>query len=120
VRAPRRFAWAPGQHVFVRFLGLGLHALSSHPFTVSSLHAAGAGGENTTEGEGENTVELVLRVHGGITRALAAKAAGRPAWATRVVLDGPYGGLHAPLRAFERVYLLAGGSGASILHYILI
>jgi hypothetical protein len=77
---------------------------------VISLHAAGAEGDNdnTTAGEGENTVELVLRVHGGIARALAAKAAGNLAWTARVVLDGPYGGLHAPLRALERVHLLAG------------
>ncbi|KAJ6463186.1 FAD-binding domain-containing protein [Mycena vulgaris] len=101
VRTPARFTWAPGQHVFVRILGLGAHALTSHPFTVSSLRASGA-------------VELVLRVHGGLTRALAARAAAAPAgWATRVVLDGPYGGLHVPLAAYERVYLLAGGTGAT-------
>ncbi|KAJ7683212.1 FAD-binding domain-containing protein [Mycena rosella] len=101
VRAPARLSWTPGQHVFVRVLGLGVHTLTSHPFTVSSLRASGA-------------AELVLRVHGGLTRALAARVAAAPAgWATRVVLDGPYGGLHVPLAAYERVYLLAGGTGAT-------
>ncbi|KAJ7116706.1 FAD-binding domain-containing protein [Mycena epipterygia] len=103
VRVPARFKWAPGQHVFVRVLGLGAHALTSHPFTISSLHAAGA----------QNTAELVLRAHGGLTRALARKVGGTPGWTTRVVLDGPYGGLHVPLAAYERVYLLAGGTGAT-------
>ncbi|KAJ7470930.1 FAD-binding domain-containing protein [Mycena latifolia] len=101
IRAPTRFKWAPGQHVFVRILGLGVHALTSHPFTVSSLHESGA-------------VELVLRVHGGLTAAIAARVAASPAgWTTRVVLDGPYGGLHVPLAAYQRVYLLAGGTGAT-------
>ncbi|KAJ6627669.1 FAD-binding domain-containing protein [Mycena sp. CBHHK59/15] len=105
IRAPAgRFKWAPGQHIFVRVLGLGVHALSSHPFTISSVRAAGAA---------ENTVELVLRVHGGITLALASRVEGKAGWATRVVVDGPYGGLHVPLQAYERVYFLAGGSGAT-------
>jgi NAD(P)H-flavin reductase len=101
VRVPSRFKWSPGQHVFVRILGLGAHALTSHPFTVSSLHTRGA----------ENTAELVMRVHRGLTGALAQRVAGKAAWTSRVVVDGPYGGLHVPLKAYERVYLLAGGSG---------
>ncbi|KAJ7606729.1 FAD-binding domain-containing protein [Mycena polygramma] len=109
IRVPKRFKWTPGQHVFVRILGSGVHALTSHPFTVSSLHTRGK----------ENTVELVLRVHGGLTRALAARVAGKAAWSTRVVVDGPYGGLHVPLKAYERVYLLAGGSGATFTLPIL-
>ncbi|KAJ6560971.1 FAD-binding domain-containing protein [Mycena sp. CBHHK59/15] len=103
ISVPRRFKWAPGQHIFVRFLGLGIHALSSHPFTVSSVHTTGE----------DNTVELVLRVHGGITRALAQKVFGKPGWSTRVVVDGPYGGVHIPLQTYDRVVLLAGGSGAT-------
>ncbi|KAJ7082896.1 FAD-binding domain-containing protein [Mycena belliarum] len=102
VAAPSRFKWAPGQHVFVRVLGLGVHALTSHPFTVSSLRGPDA-----------QSVELVMRVRGGLTRALAGRAAGKAAWATRVVLDGPYGGLHVPLAKYERVFLLAGGTGAT-------
>lgn len=101
VRVSSRFKWSPGQHVFVRILGLGAHALTSHPFTVSSLHTRGA----------ENTAELVMRVHRGLTGALAQRVAGKAAWTSRVVVDGPYGGLHVPLKAYERVYLLAGGSG---------
>jgi hypothetical protein len=104
IRVPKSFKWAPGQHVFVRILGLGVHALTSHPFTISSLHTSGA--------ETENTAELVMRVHRGLTGALARRVTGKAAWTSRVVLDGPYGGLHVPLKAYERVYLLAGGSGA--------
>ncbi|KAF8174796.1 hypothetical protein K438DRAFT_1908841 [Mycena galopus ATCC 62051] len=80
VRVPKSFKWAPGQHVFVRILGLGVHALTSHPFTISSLHTS---------------------------------VTGKATWKSRVVVDGPYGGLHVPLKVYERVYLLAGGSGAT-------
>jgi hypothetical protein len=104
--------WAPGQHVFVRVLGLGVHALTSHPFTISSLHTSSGG-----EGKEEAELELVMRVHGGLTRALARRVAGKAAWATRVVVDGPYGGLHVPLQAYERVYLLAGGSGGFVCFF---
>ncbi|KAF8182192.1 hypothetical protein K438DRAFT_1975729 [Mycena galopus ATCC 62051] len=92
-------------HVFVRILGLCVHALTSHPFTISSLHTSGAGTENTAE--------LVMRVHRGLTGALARRVTGKATWTSRVVVDGPYGGLHVPLKAYERVYLLAGGSGAT-------
>ncbi|KAJ7246047.1 hypothetical protein C8J57DRAFT_1361371 [Mycena rebaudengoi] len=107
IRAPKHFAWAPGQHVFVRFFGLGIiHTPTLHPFTVSSLH--------TSSGNGDaNTVDLLMRVRGGITRVLADKVAGKPGWATRVVVDGPYGGLHVPLKSYDSVVLLAGGSGAT-------
>ncbi|KAJ6605111.1 hypothetical protein B0H10DRAFT_606959 [Mycena sp. CBHHK59/15] len=37
-----------------------------------------------------------------------ARPAGR-----RAVADGPYSGMHVPLAAYERVYLLAGGTGAT-------
>ncbi|KAF8168675.1 FAD-binding domain-containing protein [Mycena galopus ATCC 62051] len=103
ISVPARFKWAPGQHVFVRILGLGVHALTSHPFTISSLHTRG----------GENKAELVMRVRGGLTRAIAQRVAGKAAWTSRVVVDGPYGGTDLPLQAYERVYLLAGGSGAT-------
>ncbi|KAJ7265322.1 FAD-binding domain-containing protein [Mycena rebaudengoi] len=107
IRAPKHFAWAPGQHVFVRFFGLGmLHTPTSHPFTVSSLHTPSGNGE-------DNMVDLLMRVRGGITRALAEKVASKPGWATRVVVDGPYGGLQVPLKTYDSVVLLAGSSGAT-------
>lgn len=104
--------WNPGQHVFVRFMDLGLgplHWFSSHPFTVVSLPRDGK-------------VELVLKVHGGITAALAKKAVGRGGKAavqTRVFVDGPYGGLPIDLKGYDRVMLLAGGSGSTTIVPVL-
>ncbi|KAJ7622497.1 FAD-binding domain-containing protein [Roridomyces roridus] len=112
IATPASFKWVPGQHVFVRVFGLGVHAFSSHPFTINSVHAVGEGKEAE--------VELILRVHGGITRALAKKVEdGKREWTTRVAIDGPYGGVHAPLERYEKVYLLAGGTGATFVLPIL-
>ncbi|KAF9049544.1 hypothetical protein BDZ89DRAFT_940671 [Hymenopellis radicata] len=101
VEAPKRLRWSPGQHVFVRFVDLGIHFFSSHPFTVASIPADG------------HSLDLVLRVKKGITQKLANVATGKAARSTRVLIDGPYGGLPFDLKNFHTVYLFAGGSGAS-------
>ncbi|KAL1746923.1 hypothetical protein HDZ31DRAFT_80856 [Schizophyllum fasciatum] len=106
--APRALPIAPGQHVFLRFLDAGAHALTTHPFTVAGLR------------DGGRAADVVLRVRGGTTRALAARAAGRPAVGARVMVDGPYGGVPVALRAYDRVLLLAGGSGATFTIPILV
>ncbi|KAF7289167.1 Ferric-chelate reductase [Mycena indigotica] len=101
-----RFKWYPGQHVFIRILGLNVHTFTSHPFTIASVAAAD---------KADSNVELVLRSRGGLTRALQRRVAGKAGWSTRVVLDGPYGGLHSPrtLEKYERVVFLGGGTGAT-------
>jgi NAD(P)H-flavin reductase len=106
VPVPARFKWQPGQHVFLRFLGLGLpHAWSSHPWTIAS---APNSPENSN---GKRTLEVVMRVHGGITRVLAKRAAGKPSVALAVWVDGPYGGVPGGLAHYDEVLLLAGGTG---------
>ncbi|KAK7449781.1 hypothetical protein VKT23_013257 [Stygiomarasmius scandens] len=59
IQTPSRVRWAPGQHVFVRFLSLGIHNFSSHPFTIVSI--PGEAGR----------MELIFAVKGGITKKLA-------------------------------------------------
>lgn len=98
VAPSRRLTWAPGQHVFVRFMLGSVHSFTTHPFTVANV-----GGE----------LELIMRVRDGITRALEERAVA--GGAVRVFLDGPYGhpSLAKDLRAYDRVLFLAGGSGAT-------
>ncbi|KAL1751331.1 hypothetical protein FB107DRAFT_222251 [Schizophyllum commune] len=103
INAPRRVRAAPGQHVFLRFLGAGTHSLTSHPFTIAGVRDA--------EGGDSRGLEVVFRVHGGTTAALAARAAGKVGLSMRVLVDGPYGGVPVTLAAYDRVLLLAGGSG---------
>jgi predicted ferric reductase len=106
IPVPSRVNWSPGQHVFLRFWGLGVpHAFSSHPWTITSLPADGS------DAEGERSVDIVLRVHGGITRELARRAEDKAQTSVAVWVDGPYGGLPGGLDDYDSVLLLAGGSG---------
>ena len=107
VAIPSKLKWGPGQHFFVRFLDLGIHAATSHPFTVATLPD-----ENAAE-DSAHTVELYVRVYGGITKRLAALCQDGGLRSSRVLLDGPYGGIKGSLRVYDRVLLLAGGSGSS-------
>lgn len=102
IPVPARVSWRPGQHYFLRCWGLGIpHAFSSHPWTVTSLPGT----------HSERSLEMVIRVRGGITRALARFAAGRPSTAIAVWVDGPHGGVPGGLDAYDTVLLLGGGSG---------
>ena len=105
ITMPTKLKWRPGQHFFVRFLGLGIHAASSHPFTVATL-------SDQSEGKEGAAMEIYARVHGGITARLATLAKQGSSGSSRVLLDGPYGGVEGSLKVYDRVLLLAGGSGA--------
>ncbi|KIK61838.1 hypothetical protein GYMLUDRAFT_165314 [Collybiopsis luxurians FD-317 M1] len=106
-----KIKWTPGQHVFIRFLSLGIHAFSSHPFTITSI------GSLSGSNAGDMVpVEFILRVRSGITEKLArtARAAKGEMDVGKVWVDGPYGGVPVALSGFDHVYLFAGGSGMSI------
>lgn len=106
--------WQPTRHMFLRFNGVGLsHGLSSHPFTISSLPPFFQG----------ETAELKFLIGaspngdggGGLTGVLSSMARERPGCSVKVSLDGPYGGWKAvskDLEEFDRVLIVAGGSGA--------
>ncbi|RHZ49536.1 ferric reductase family protein [Aspergillus thermomutatus] len=100
--------WKPGQHVF-----LTCHSivpLQSHPFTIASIPDDGK-------------MEFLVRAQKGSTRRFfhyASKhhhvlGSGEPSPAQRprtMLIDGPYGTIR-PLRQFDSVVLLAGGTGAN-------
>jgi predicted ferric reductase len=103
VTVPTCSTWAPGQHVFIRFLCSGLHSFSAHPFTICSLPVQG------------NTADMVFYItpRGGFTSRLAALARQNPGRKVRVLLDGPYGGLKdQTLARFDKAVIIAGGAGA--------
>ena len=104
IPAPPRFKWSPGQHVFIRFIGLGIHAFSSHPFTIASAPS-----------KEDNKIVIILRVYDGITKAIAARVAGKVSLTVPVWVDGPYGASHKSLRTFDEVFLIAGGSGEHVV-----
>ena len=108
ITIPTKLYWRPGQHFFVRFLDLGIHAASSHPFTVASLPSDRSVSEKGDDGR---VIEVYARVRGGITARLSNVAGSLKR--SRVLLDGPYGGFEGNLEIYDRVLLLAGGSGSS-------
>jgi hypothetical protein len=111
VRIPTTASWEVGQHFFVRFLSLGIHAVSIHPFTACSLPAENSSYDTTT-----SELVLYIRPQGGFTARLAKHAEIHPNSIIRVLLDGPYGGIHGQTIACStRQFVVAGGSGAGWL-----
>lgn len=95
--------WTPGQHVYLRFLTCGLHALTAHPFTISSVPQRGK----------RSQMVFYLQPRGGITGRLAKLAEKSPGMSVPVLLDGPYGGVTSRwFKGFDRTLVVAGGAGA--------
>ncbi|KAF7789874.1 hypothetical protein EIP86_000822 [Pleurotus ostreatoroseus] len=113
ITVPTKVSWRAGQHFFIRFLDLGIHAASSHPFTVASLPDASDKG-------GQHIIELYARVQGGITARLDAVAKNSTLKMSSVLLDGPYGGLEGNLHVYDRALLLGGGSGITFVVPLLL
>jgi ferredoxin-NADP reductase len=109
ISVPTKAIWRPGQHFFLRFLGTGAHAMTSHPFTVTSLPPAATAASTHDH---DHIAHFIVRVRAGLTARLATQAGSRD---LRVTLDGPYGGLDLDLPRFDRVVLLAGGSGIAFI-----
>ncbi|WYZ44867.1 hypothetical protein EsH8_VIII_000183 [Colletotrichum jinshuiense] len=96
-------SWTPGQHVYLRFMACGLHALTAHPFTICSVPQHGK----------RNQMIFYIQPKGGVTARLAKIAEKSPDIAIPVLLDGPYGGVtNRWFGGFDRTLVLAGGSGA--------
>ncbi|GAA5981975.1 hypothetical protein JCM10908_004689 [Rhodotorula pacifica] len=105
--------WTAGQHCYISFWGLDLikrpwmyGAAQAHPFSIANV---------PIDGE-QDEMRFVMRVHSGITRALARKiearalAAGSAEVDCYVSLEGPHGGC-TPIADFDTLLLIAGGSG---------
>lgn len=92
----QRTPWraTPGSHVFLWIPAV--RAIETHPFTVVST----------------NPLELVVSAHDGFTRDLFSRASESPGAILRTSCDGPYGAL-PNFSKFNRVVLVAGGSGAT-------
>lgn len=106
VSIPVDFLWTPGQHIFIRFLTLGLHSLTAHPFSICSLPAS-------PQDNRPSELVFYIRPRGGFTSRLAKIAGKQPNVLLPVLLDGPYGGVNATtLTKFDKALIIAGGSGA--------
>ncbi|KAL8721895.1 MAG: hypothetical protein Q9225_001531 [Loekoesia sp. 1 TL-2023] len=100
--------WNAGQHVFLTCHALA--PLQAHPFTIASIPEDGK-------------LEFLVKSKSGGTKRFfrhAEKSQSLPVasgdlsqrHARGVILEGPYGRIR-PLRQFDSVFLVAGGSGAT-------
>lgn len=97
--------WKPGQHIYLRFLTQGVHALTAHPFTICSLPG--------THENGRNQMVFYVRALGGLTGRLGRLAEKNPGMSVPVLLDGPYGGVQNRWsRGFDHSVVIGGGAGA--------
>lgn len=101
--------WRPGQHMFLRFLSIGAHAFTAHPFTICSLPDS-----DKLIGEPQSVMTFYVKPRGGFTGRLGAAAVKAGGSVTvPVLLEGAYGGVHGrPLTEYDRALVVACGSGA--------
>ncbi|KAI1084469.1 putative FRE ferric reductase-like transmembrane component [Whalleya microplaca] len=108
VTIPMETQWRPGQHVFLRFVHLGLHALTAHPFTICSIPVRRGSA-------GHSKLVFYVQPRGGLTGRLAKAAAKQPGFSVPVLIDGPYGGVKGkPLGTYDHSLVIACGTGAGL------
>lgn len=112
ITIPANFHWVPGQHCFLRFRSFGIHALTSHPFTICSVPS--------TSPKEKSHITFYIRHQGGFTARLYNHALKQPGASVPVFVDGPYGGINTEkYYGSDRLLVIAGGSGAGwILPFI--
>ncbi|KAJ5213470.1 hypothetical protein N7449_000639 [Penicillium cf. viridicatum] len=94
VKLSRRMHSTPGSHAFLWVPAI--RWAESHPFTLLS----------------SNPSEFVIRVYDGFTQDLYKAAQASPGRSLRCSVDGAYGQV-PNFKVFDKVVLVAGGSGAS-------
>ncbi|KAL4746387.1 hypothetical protein BDW72DRAFT_185035 [Aspergillus terricola var. indicus] len=109
MKVPTILSWKAGQHVFIRFTGIhsvGLHSLTSHPFTICST------AHDIQSLKRANEMVFYVKPKRGITGRLAKLASKKPGFTQTVLLEGPYGGVElSALERSESILIISGGSG---------
>jgi predicted ferric reductase len=88
-------AGRPGSHAFVWIPGV--RAFEAHPFTMVS----------------NDPVEFLIKARDGFTKDLYRKACDKPGKKFRTTIDGPYGNAPDLDENYDRLLLVAGGSGVT-------
>ncbi len=98
--------WSAGQHVFLRFIGV--NGMETHPFTVASIAPDSIKKYTLVPRQ----MVFLIRPQTGFTRRLFNAAHSQKGHIQyKVLVDGPYGGTGADMRAFDNVMITVGGSG---------
>ncbi|GMK57797.1 hypothetical protein CspeluHIS016_0406310 [Cutaneotrichosporon spelunceum] len=112
IRTPRALAPAPGTYFFLHLMSIS--PLANHPFTLASWRRTAAGGTELhflCKPRGGSTSVLRTSVQRALANAIPQELG---ALKLPILLDGPYGVSHN-LEGFDRVLLVAGGSGITAL-----
>ncbi|KAL1902966.1 hypothetical protein Sste5346_000878 [Sporothrix stenoceras] len=88
----------PGKHVLMWIPRI--RTFEMHPFTIIDTEAA------------NGTTEFVVKSYNGFTRKLHAYATANPGAKLWAAAEGPYGTFPDPME-YDKIILIAGGSGAS-------
>jgi NAD(P)H-flavin reductase len=111
ITVPTQTKWRPGQFVYIRMPGISL--FENHPFTISSLCSEDFPSEY---GEEYRDMILLFRPFGGFTRKVVNTALEKGENKTyRAFIDGPYGGMRRRIESFDKIVLIAGGSGITAI-----
>lgn len=95
------YKWTPGQHCFLRFKGW--RVLDSHPFSISTT---------TLEGSGTG-MKFIVVPKSGLTRDHFRQLNHQIELNKQVYIDGPYGGTFRDVTKFDKIVLVASGSGVT-------
>ncbi|TQS33498.1 hypothetical protein Golomagni_06155, partial [Golovinomyces magnicellulatus] len=103
------FTWSPGQHLYLWVPRLG--SLEAHPYTIATAR-------HVQDVCCCNSIQLVIRAHGGFSKRLHAFATDSSESTLTGFVSGPFG---APPKwdAFETLVLIGASTGASFIVPIL-
>ncbi|KAI5950143.1 FRE7 [Candida jiufengensis] len=93
------YKWKPGQHCYLRFKGLRI--LDNHPFSISSCSETHSG------------MKFLIVAKNGITKSQHKELNKNITMKKKVYIDGPYGGTFRDVNKFEKLVLLASGTGVT-------
>ncbi|KAK4941051.1 ferric-chelate reductase Frp1 [Elasticomyces elasticus] len=100
-----KFSWKPGQHVYLSIPRAGL--FEAHPFTIANVP------KTVTGNDGEDKIELYIRVHSGFTRRLHGRCQSLQGPSSFLsFISGPRG-QPPSIDRHESLILMATGNGAS-------
>ncbi|KAK6462853.1 ferric reductase transmembrane component 7 [Scheffersomyces coipomensis] len=94
------YKWKPGQHCFLRFVGSRI--LDNHPFSIASMI------DNDSK-----EMKFLIVPKKGLTKKIYDELDEFVVKEKKVYIDGPYGGTTRDPTAFDRIILLASGSGVT-------
>lgn len=105
------FPWKAGQFVYLWIPRIG--PVEAHPYTIACARRPASG-----TGCYCNSIQLIVRAHGGFSKRLHSFATKKPNHVVTGFLSGPFG---APPKweAFETLVLLGASTGASFIVPIL-